>query len=109
MAKTVDKPCGDDHFAMDFASVGDTIMQKIRNCKLNMTSIKVLLYLSRNRDIRTGKLHGTPVDKIAEYWCISRRSVFRGLADLTAAGLYEPPLRGDEIITGFLLPKKNDD
>ena len=108
MANQKIKPCGDSHFSMDFALVGDTVMQKIRNCNLNMNAFKVYLYLSRNRDFETGKLHGSEVKKIADYWCISERSVFRGLADLINAGLYNPPLRGKEEITGVLYPTKRD-
>lgn len=102
-----DKPCGDNHFAMDGCIINDTVMQKIRNRKLNLSAIKVYMYLGRNRDVDTGILHGTPVKDIAAYWCISTRAVRRGLADLTDAGLYEPPLRGSEEVTGVLLPKRS--
>ena len=100
------KPCGDSRFAMDFAMVGDTIMYKMRNHKLNTSAVKVLLYLLRNRDVDTGILHGTHVREIAEFWTISTKSVRRALADLTDAGLYEPPNRGGDIITGTLFPNK---
>lgn len=102
------KLCGDNHFSMDYALIGDTVMQKIRNCNLNMNAMKAYFYLSRNRDVDTGKLHGSLVSRIAEYWDISERSVFRGLADLIDAGLYEPPLRGKEEITGVLHPSNQD-
>ena len=102
------KPCGDSRFAMNNALVGDTLMQKIKHHHLNMNAFKVFCYLARNFDVDSGKLHGTDVKDIAEYWEISERSVFRGLADLTAAGLYEPPMKGNEKITGKLHPSKED-
>ena len=100
------KLCGDPHFAMDNGAFNNTVMEKIRNCDLNLTAVKVWMYLSRNRDLDSGNLHGSKVDKIAGYWNISKRAVFRGLADLTDAGLYEPPLHGKDVVTGKLLPKR---
>ena len=101
---------GNPHFALDNAVFNDTVMEKIRNRNLNLTAVKVYMYLARNRDIKTGKLHGTKIEKIADYWSISTRAVHRGLADLTAAGLYKPPLRGSKVVNGKLLPnrKKED-
>ena len=103
------KPCGDSHFAMDHGVFNDTVMEKIRNRDLNISAIKVYMYLARNRDIHTGILHGSLVKKIAAYWNISTRTVYRALADLTDAELYEPPLRGKEIVEGVLLPKRKND
>ena len=100
---------GDSHFALDNAIFNDTVMEKIRNRKLNLSALKIYMYLSRNRDIKSGKLHGTKIKRIADYWNISTRAVHRALADLTDAGLYEPPLRASEEVTGVLLPKKKDD
>lgn len=97
---------GDPHFALDNAVFNDTVMEKIRNRKLNLSAIKIYMYLSRNRDINSGKLHGSKVKRIANYWNISTRAVHRALADLIDAGLYEPPLRGSEDVTGVLLPKR---
>ena len=99
------KPCGDPHFAMDYCVINDTVMAKIRNCELNISAVKVFIYLSRNRDIETGKLHGSQIDRIAQYWQISRRSVHRALVDLTNAELYVPPNRMTGVVTGVLLPK----
>ena len=103
---TIPKPCGDPHFAMERGSYDDTVMEKIRNCDLNLTAIKVYMYLARNRDINTGTLHGSKIKRISEYWNISERSVYYALADLTAAGLYEPPNRGKDFVSGVLLPKR---
>ena len=64
------------------------------------------MYLSRNRDVDSGKLHGSEVKKIAEYWGISTRTVYRGLADLINAELYDPPNRLKDVVTGVLLPKR---
>lgn len=100
---------GDPHFAMDHGIFNDTVMEKMRNRELNLTAIKVYMYLARNRDINTGTLHGTKVESIADYWSISKRAVYRGLADLTAVGLYEPPLRGRDVVSGILLPKRKKD
>ena len=105
MSKKI-KPLGDPHFAMERGSYDDTVMEKIRNRNLNTSAIKVYMYLGRNRDLNSGKLHGSLVKRIAEYWGISTKSVRRALADLTDAGLYEPPLRGSEVVEGVLLPKR---
>ena len=101
----IPKPCGDPHFSMDYCVLNDTVMEKIRNCKLNISALKVFMYLARNRDIETGILHGTEIDRIAKYWQMSRRSVYRALGDLIDAELYEPPNRMTEVVTGVLLPK----
>ena len=61
---TIPKPCGDPHFAMERGSYDDTVMEKIRNCDLNLTTIKVYMYLARNRDINTGTLHGSKIKRI---------------------------------------------
>ena len=100
------KFAGDPHFSMDHGIFNDTVMEKMRNRELNLTAVKVYMYLSRNRDIDTGTLHGTKVERIAEYWNISKRAVYYALADLTTAGLYEPPLRGRDVVSGILLPKR---
>ena len=105
MSKKI-KPLGDPHFAMERGSYDDTVMEKIRNCKLNLCAVKVYMYLARNRDLDSGNLHGSLVKRIAEYWGITTKSVRRALADLTDAGLYEPPLRGSTIVEGVLLPKR---
>ena len=102
---TILKPCGDPHFAMEHGVFEDTVMEKIRNRDLNMSAIKVWMYLSRNRDLRSGKLHGIKIERIAEYWNISTRSVRRALADLIDAELYDPPNRMKEVVTGVLFPK----
>lgn len=102
----IPKPCGDSHFAMEHGIFNDTLMEKMRNCQLNISAIKVFMYLARNRDIETGKLHGSKVERIAQYWNMSTRSVYRALADLIDAELYDPPHRTKEIITGILLPKR---
>ena len=94
------------HFSMETAAVGDTVMEKIRNRNLSISAVKVWLYLARNRDIDSGKLHGSLVDQISKYWDISTRTVRRGLADLIDAGLYEPPQRLKDKVTGVLLPKR---
>ena len=106
---TIPKPCGDPHFAMERGSYDDTVMEKIRNCDLNVSAIKVYMYLARNRDLNSGNLHGSLVKRIAAYWNINKRSVYRALADLTDAGLYEPPLHGKDVVTGVLLPKRGKD
>ena len=106
---TIPKPCGDPHFAMERGSYDDTVMEKIRNRDLNLSAIKVYMYLARNRDIDSGNLHGSLVKRIAEYWNIDKRTVYRALADLTDAGLYEPPLHGKDVVTGVLLPKREND
>ena len=96
----------DPHFAMDHGIFNDTVMEKMRNRELNLTAVKVYMYLARNRDIDTGTLHGTKVESIASYWNISKRAVYYALADLTTAGLYEPPLHGRDVVSGILLPKR---
>ena len=106
---TIPEPCGDPHFAMERGSYDNTVMEKIRNCDLNLSAIKVYMYLARNRDLGKGVLHGSPVKRIAEYWNIDKRTVYRALADLTDAGLYEPPMHGSEVVTGVLLPKRKKD
>ena len=63
---TLPKPCGDPHFAMEHGIFEDTVMEKIRNRDLNMSAIKVWMYLSRNRDLKSGKLHGIKIERIAE-------------------------------------------
>ena len=100
---------GDPHFSMDHGIFNNTVMEKMRNRNLNVSAIKVWMYLARNRDINTGKLHGSLVKRIADYWSISQRTVYRALADLTDAGLYEPPLNGKDIVEGVLLPKRKKD
>ena len=106
---TIPKACGDPHFAMERGSYDDTVMEKIRNRDLNLSSIKVYMYLARNRDIDSGNLHGSLVKRISEYWNMSKRAVYYALADLTNAGLYEPPLHGKDVVTGVLLPKRKKD
>lgn len=107
---TVPKPVGDSHFSMERGSYDDTVMEKIRNRKLNLSAVKVYMYLSRNRDIDTGILHGSPVKSIAEYWGISIRSVRYAIQDLIDAELYVPPNRiGVDKIEGTLLPKRKKD
>ena len=101
---TIPEPLGDPHFAMDNGVFNDTVMEKIRNRDLNMAAIKVWMYLSRNRDLKSGRLHGVKVERIAKYWNISIRSVHRALADLMEAELYNPPIRQKDVITGLLLP-----
>ena len=100
---------GDPNFALDNGVFSNTLMEKMRNRKLSISAIKVYMYLLRNRDIKSGKLHGTKVETIADYWKISTRTVHRALGDLTDAGLYEPPLRGGEEITGVLLPNQKNE
>lgn len=103
------KLCGDTHFSMDYASVGDTVMQKIRNRKLNLSAVKVFLYLARNRDLNSGKLHGSSIKEIADYWCMSIRAVRYAIQDLIDAELYVPPNRtGVDSVEGHLFPKKGD-
>lgn len=106
---------GDPHFALDNAVFNDTVMEKIRNRKLNLSAIKVFMYLSRNRDINSGKLHGKDskhpikIKRIADYWNISIRSVRYAIQELTAAGLYVPPNRNSvDTVEGHLLPKRRD-
>ena len=103
---TIPEAMGDPHFKMERGSYDNTVMEKIRNCDLNVSAIKVYMYLARNRDLDKGTLHGSAVTRIAEYWNINKRTVYRALADLTDAGLYEPPLHGNEVVTGLLLPKR---
>ena len=101
------KPVGDPHFAMDHGIFNDTVMEKMRNRKLNLSAIKVYMYLARNRDIHTGKLHGSDIKRIAKYWDISVRSVRYAIQDLIEAELYMPPNRvGVDKVEGTLLPKK---
>ena len=106
---TIPEALGDPHFAMERGSYDNTVMEKIRNRDLNLSAIKVYMYLARNRDLDSGNLHGSLVKRIAEYWSISTKSVRRALADLTNAGLYEPPLHGKDVVTGVLLPKRKKD
>ena len=106
---TIPEVLGDPHFAMERGSYDNTVMEKIRNCDLNVSAIKVYMYLARNRDLDKGTLHGSSVKRIAAYWNINKRSVYRALADLTDAGLYEPPLHGKDVVTGVLLPKRGKD
>ena len=91
---------------MERGSYDNTVMEKIRNRDLNLSAIKVYMYLARNRDLASGKLHGSLVKRIAKFWNISKRTVYRALADLTDAGLYEPPLHGKDVVLGVLLPKR---
>ena len=102
----VSNACGDPHFAMERGSYDNTVMEKIRNCELNLSAVKVYMYLARNRDLDSGKLHGSLVKRIAEYWSISTKSVRRALADLTDAELYDPPNHAKDIVEGTLLPKR---
>ena len=97
---------GDSHFALDNAVFNDTVMEKIRNRDLNLAAVKVYMYLARNRDIKSGKLHGSKIKRIADYWGISTRTVYNALADLTAAGLYAP-IRGNKIV-GKLFPNQKE-
>ena len=106
---TIPEALGDPHFAMKRGSYDNTVMEKIRNCDLNLSAIKVYMYLARNRDIDSGNLHGSLVKRISEYWNMSKRAVYYALADSTNAGLYEPPLHGKDVVTGVLLPKRKND
>ena len=107
---TIPEALGDPHFAMERGSYDNTVMEKIRNCDLNVSAIKVYMYLARNRDLGKAALFmAASVKRIAAYWNINKRSVYRALADLTDAGLYEPPLHGKDVVTGVLLPKRGKD
>ena len=106
---TIPEALGDPHFAMERGSYDNTVMEKIRNRDLNLSAVKVYMYLARNRDLASGKLHGSLVKRIAEYWNMSKRAVYYALADLTAAGLYEPSLHAKGVVNGVLLPKRKKD
>ena len=109
------KPCGDSRFAMNGIFIDDIVMRKIANRNLNLSTVKVYMYLARNRDLDTGKLH--PKDSkhpnliadIAEYWEMDKRTVYRAIADLIDAELYIPPNRsGIDSVEGTLLPNRKD-
>ena len=109
------KPCGDSRFAMDGVFIDDTVMRKIANRNLNFSTMKVYMYLARNRNLDTGKLHSKDsnypnmIEDIADYWEMDKRTVYRAIADLIDAELYIPPNRtGVDSVEGTLLPNRKD-
>lgn len=80
--------------------VGDAIMEKIRDCKLNASALKVWMYLERNKDFAKGVLYGSDIQEIADFWGISRRGVYRAISDLIDAELYSPVGRRENRSTG---------
>ena len=59
--------------------------------RLSYSAMKVYLYINFNCNLSSGITHRLSYSRIAEYWGITLRSVYRGVAELEGAGanLYE--------------------
>ena len=55
--------------------------------KLSYSAMKVYLYINFNCNLASGITHRLRYSQIAEYWGITLRSVYRGIAELEGAGL----------------------
>ena len=63
--------------------------------KLSYSAMKVYLYINFNCNLASGITHRLSYSRIAEYWGITLRSVYRGVAELEAAGLIYMKESGD--------------
>ena len=55
--------------------------------ELSYSAMKVYLYINFNCNLASGITHRLSYSRIAEYWGITLRSVYRGIAELEEAGL----------------------
>ena len=63
--------------------------------KLSYAAMKVYLYINFNCNLANGITHRLRYSRIAEYWGITIRSVYRGVAELEGAGLIHIKDSGD--------------
>ena len=63
--------------------------------KLSYSAMKVYLYINFNCNLASGITHRLSYSRIAEYWGITLRSVYRGVAELEGAGLVFMKESGD--------------
>ena len=63
--------------------------------KLSYSAMKVYLYINFNCNLASGITHRLSYSRIAEYWGITLRSVYRGVAELEGAGLIHIKESGD--------------
>ena len=63
--------------------------------KLSYSAMKVYLYINFNCNLASGITHRLSYSRIAEYWGITLRSVYRGVAELEGAGLIYMKDSGD--------------
>ena len=63
--------------------------------KLSYSAMKVYLYMNFNCNLASGITHRLRYSQIAEYWGITLRSVYRGVAELEDAGLIHMKESGD--------------
>ena len=63
--------------------------------KLSYSAMKVYLYINFNCNLASGITHRLSYSRIAEYWGITLRSVYRGVAELEGAGLIHMKESGD--------------
>ena len=72
--------------ALQYTRIHENAIHTI-GTKLSYSAMKVYLYISFNCNLASGITHRLSYSRIAEYWGITLRSVYRGVAELEGAGL----------------------
>ena len=80
--------------ALKYTRVHESAIHSI-GAKLSYSAMKVYLYINFNCNLASGVTHRLSYAQIAEYWGITLRSVYRGVAELEGAGLIQIKESGD--------------
>ena len=72
--------------ALQYTRIHENAVHTI-GTKLSYSAMKVYLYISFNCNLASGITHRLSYSRIAEYWGMMLRSVYRGVAELEGAGL----------------------
>lgn len=80
--------------AMARTRIHESAIHKI-GTRLSYSAMKVYLYINFNCNLASGITHRLSYSQIAEYWGMHIASVYRGIAELEEANLFEITHTGD--------------